>query len=210
MNKVAVSPRGSNPPLLPPKPVGWVGNVALGLFSCGWLLVPAELGATPFCARIEHAPGGAWNIRANAEPGFSYRLQTTRRLGEAWNWADDEVVAESPEVTFSVPFDKGEDRRFWRVVWLAKQIAFLGDSITDGISGTDFTQLNGYGGVAQMALSHRFGLVRRADAYGTDSEFWFKLWSRQAGHGGCGQYRPASGLGGNRGSGIVLAHACNA
>lgn len=71
------------------------------------------------------------------------------------------------------PLDEGEDQRFWRVVRLAKRIAFLGDSITDGISGTDYAQLNGYGGVAQMPLSHRFGLVRRADAYGTDSDYGY-------------------------------------
>ena len=127
----------------------------------------------PIAAHLEQGDDGKWRVDVASEVGTPYRLQTSTSLLDEWQWSGDEVVATGTHTPFPVSIVTSEPRRFWRVARLAKKIAFLGDSITDGISGPDYTILRGYGAVAQTALSQRFSLVRRADAYGTDSDYGY-------------------------------------
>ncbi len=141
--------------------------------------------AEPFIAVLEEHAQNQWHVTVNTEPGGAYRLQSSTELGNAWAWDGVEVVAGTPLTAFPVVIRDDEPRRFWRVVRLAKRIAFLGDSITDGISGPNYTQFRGYGGVAQTAMEHRFSLVRRSNAYGNDLDH---------GYGGYGALHLTTGV----------------
>lgn len=147
-------------------------------------LAPA-VHAQPLMALLEEHAQNQWHVTVNSEPGGAYRLQTSTELGNEWAWEGVEVVAGTPLTAFPVVIRDDEPRRFWRVVRLAKRIAFLGDSITDGISGPNYTQFLGYGGVAQTAMEHRFTLVRRNNAYGNDLDH---------GYGGYGALHLTTGV----------------
>lgn len=142
-----------------------VASLVAGLLASA---LSGSMLAAPVRASLREVGDGRWSIAVDSVPGAVYRIQTTATLDGEWQWSGDELVATGDSTTFAVDVADAEARRFWRVARLARRIAFLGDSITDGISGLDYTLLRGYGAVAQMAMGHRFSLVPRSNAYATD------------------------------------------
>jgi hypothetical protein len=168
-----------------------------GIVGCIAGLLAWESGARaePFVAVLEEHAQNRWHVKVNTEPGGAYRLQTSTELGNGWRWEGVEVVAGTPLTAFPVVIRDDEPRRFWRVVRLAKRIAFLGDSITDGISHPHWTVFRGYGGVAQTAMEHRFSLVRRSNAYGNDSDHGYGGYTAQHLTTGLNNIFPADDVG---------------
>ncbi len=124
----------------PDRPMGLLPKFSL---TCTLtLLMGCCASAMPFGAHLEQSGNGTWRVDVDSEVGVAYRLQTSTSLVDEWQWRGDEVIATGNHTPFPVSIVTTEPRRFWRVARLAKKIAFLGDSITDGISGPDYTILS--------------------------------------------------------------------
>jgi len=130
---------------------------------------------------FKEAGSDQYELTVETHPGKAYVLEHSDALS-AWSKEGGEVIADGSSEAFTIDA-YGKSREFYRVRQLVRRIAFYGDSITNGISGSVVPIAprdlfgHGYAGYARDILNQRFRLVARNNGYANDLDHGYSGWN---------------------------------